>query len=287
MIATSGNLELDSGSISTNGHNGYTGSSHAGGGAGGSVWITATAVTGTGSIVSNGGSTSSYSAGGGGGGRIAIYVTNLIDDTVTLTASSSSYSPYGGAGTIYTSTADKKQLMLDNTGYGSTPTLIDPAAITADKVHVVNVTRSANLQVTSGEVLRVPTLEVLAKITGDNINIRTTELRVVGSIVGETSVTISDDSFSASDALSPCNHGDDLEFGLEASTFVTGYENSLPSLIDGRNSTGIRATGWVRADFGAPVTLNRLTVEALTGRGDLSTLINTHDVQYSEFTTGP
>ena len=85
------------------------------------------------------------------------------------------------------------------------------AAITADKVHVVNVTRSANLQVTSGEVLRVPTLEVLAKITGDNINIRTTELRVVGSIVGETSVTISDDSFSASDALSPCNHGDDLE----------------------------------------------------------------------------
>ena len=76
-------------------------------------------------------------------------------------------------------------------------------------------------------------------------------------------------------------------FGLEASTFVTGYENSLPSLIDGRNSTGIRATGWVRADFGAPVTLNRLTVEALTGRGDLSTLINTHDVQYSEFTTGP
>ena len=88
MIATSGNLELDSGSISTNGHNGYTGSSHAGGGgAGGSVWITATAVTGTGSIVSNGGSTSSYSAGGGttpSHGRLALYTAPSASHHVPL-----------------------------------------------------------------------------------------------------------------------------------------------------------------------------------------------------------
>ena len=45
----------------------------AGGGSGGSIWLTAGALAGTGTIAADGGAGELYDGGGGGGGRIAIY----------------------------------------------------------------------------------------------------------------------------------------------------------------------------------------------------------------------
>ena len=45
----------------------------AGGGSGGSIWLTAGALAGTGAIAADGGAGELYDGGGGGGGRIAIY----------------------------------------------------------------------------------------------------------------------------------------------------------------------------------------------------------------------
>ncbi len=47
-----------------------------GGGAGGSVYVTAGTLTGAGAFVANGAASGNANAGGGGGGRIAVYYTN-------------------------------------------------------------------------------------------------------------------------------------------------------------------------------------------------------------------
>ncbi|MEI8043177.1 MAG: C-type lectin domain-containing protein [Verrucomicrobiota bacterium] len=67
-------LALD-GTISANGSPG--GWDKSGGGAGGSVWLEAGALTGAGQLSAIGGNGSAY--GGGGGGRIALYSTNTAD----------------------------------------------------------------------------------------------------------------------------------------------------------------------------------------------------------------
>ncbi|MFL6246089.1 MAG: Ig-like domain-containing protein [Thermoanaerobaculia bacterium] len=88
------------GDIKANGLGG--GSSIARGAAGGSVWITAGRVTGTGSIEANGGS-GVY--GGGAGGSIAVEYTNATSTLPPLTvypnATSRGDSTNGGGGTIY------------------------------------------------------------------------------------------------------------------------------------------------------------------------------------------
>jgi hypothetical protein len=60
--------------ISANGNKGLQDNS--GGGSGGSIWITAGAVSGTGNISVVGGNGSPFDGGGGGGGRLAIYSPN-------------------------------------------------------------------------------------------------------------------------------------------------------------------------------------------------------------------
>ena len=84
------------GRVSANGRDGTS----AGGGAGGSIWITAPTITGAGPISANGGS-GSVNSGGGGGGRIAVYVTTTNLFTGPITAYGGGGGNRGGAGTIY------------------------------------------------------------------------------------------------------------------------------------------------------------------------------------------
>lgn len=95
-LTVGGTLNLD-GSVSANGNPGLQDNS--GGGAGGSVWITAGALTGAGTISADGGSGELFSGGGGGGGRIAIYCpSNLFSGT--LSAVGGSGFANGGAGSV-------------------------------------------------------------------------------------------------------------------------------------------------------------------------------------------
>ncbi|HEY9172944.1 MAG TPA: hypothetical protein VI136_11715, partial [Verrucomicrobiae bacterium] len=96
-LNVAGNLTLE-GDISADGQNGLT--SRSGGGAGGSVWITAQSLTGNGTISANGGNGEPIHGGGGGGGRVALDVaTNLFSGVVT--ARGGAGFERGGGGTIY------------------------------------------------------------------------------------------------------------------------------------------------------------------------------------------
>jgi hypothetical protein len=113
------------GSISADGKPGS--GSYAGGGAGGSVWLTLGTWSGSGIVSANGAPGVLPGGGGGGGGRISIsFNTNSFAGPVTA------YGGYGtnagGAGTIYlkTNSLGFAQLILDNGGLLGTNTVFDP-----------------------------------------------------------------------------------------------------------------------------------------------------------------
>ncbi len=81
-ISVGGTLNID-GNLSANGDYGWQDDS--GGGAGGSIWISANTLTGLGTISAAGGNGDFWNGGGGGGGRIAIYSpTNLFAGITNL-----------------------------------------------------------------------------------------------------------------------------------------------------------------------------------------------------------
>jgi RHS repeat-associated protein len=125
-----------------------------GGGAGGSIWITASNLTGSGAIAANGGYApgASHTGGGGGGGRIAIYYTTN-SFAGGLSAVGNYGSQYGGAGTIYTKAASQTwgQLTLDNGGNVGAATVL-PGNETFDNLLVQG---QAQLVVPTNEVLTV------------------------------------------------------------------------------------------------------------------------------------
>lgn len=96
-----GTLTVD-GQINADGTDGLM--DNAGGGAGGSVLITADSMFGAGQIVANGGGGDWYEGGGGGGGRIAVYThtTNGFKGLVSVNGGEG-YSQ-GGEGSIFYST---------------------------------------------------------------------------------------------------------------------------------------------------------------------------------------
>jgi len=105
-----------------------------GGGAGGSIWITASNLTGSGSIAANGGRSwsSPYgTGGGGGGGRIAIYYTNYTFSGV-ISVNGGSGSQPGQPGTVYT-IPHEKTLALDTQvlGFLTTPFSVDSWSLNA------------------------------------------------------------------------------------------------------------------------------------------------------------
>jgi hypothetical protein len=99
-LNVNGALTVD-GAISADGNNAtYPG---AGGGSGGSVWLTAGTLDGNGLISANGGAGQGNLGGGGGGGRIAIYSpVNNFAGQITV-AGGGGFAP-GGDGSIYVST---------------------------------------------------------------------------------------------------------------------------------------------------------------------------------------
>lgn len=106
---------------------GLGGQLNSGGGAGGSLWLSPSILTGSGKITAHGGP-GNGSAGGGGGGRISInYASNSF--TGTITAYGGPGGVAGGAGTIYLRPNNVAigQVILDNGGFIGTNTPISSA----------------------------------------------------------------------------------------------------------------------------------------------------------------
>jgi hypothetical protein len=109
------NTIIIDGTIDASGLNGSGGRGD-GGGSGGSVWITAGNISGSGSVQANGGSGSNtyYDGGGGGGGRISLAYDTYTSSFATLSAyggSGPDNAQSGGAGTIF------KKASTDTNGY--------------------------------------------------------------------------------------------------------------------------------------------------------------------------
>jgi hypothetical protein len=87
------------GTLSANGVR-YIGG-HAGGGAGGSIWINTDTLAGSGSIASDGGIGYATEGGGGGGGRVAVYYnTDSSSLSGSTTVSGGTGVDNGDAGTL-------------------------------------------------------------------------------------------------------------------------------------------------------------------------------------------
>src|ERR1035437_6246232 len=100
--------------------------SHAGGGAGGSIWISTHTLAGAGLLAANGGNGEDGDGGGGGGGRIAVYY-----DTSSFSGQSTAYGgggyQRGGAGTVYlkSSALPAGDLVVNQGGSAGVPTPLD------------------------------------------------------------------------------------------------------------------------------------------------------------------
>jgi len=118
---------LVNGLISANGSNG-TGLA-GGGGAGGSVYLTAGTFSGNGTITANGGAGANSLGGGGGGGRIAI-LANMYNFGGTANCYGGGGGNYGGAGTVVLSQNSAWQsIVLDNGGNTGPSTLLQLASV--------------------------------------------------------------------------------------------------------------------------------------------------------------
>lgn len=98
-----------------------------GGGAGGSIWITAAQLTGGGTISANGGIGEWVDGGAGGGGRLALYLgADAFTGTLTAAGGRSGHQP-GGAGTIYIRLDDQPvgDVLVDNGGVRGAQTPLD------------------------------------------------------------------------------------------------------------------------------------------------------------------
>ena len=129
---TAGGTFIVNGTISADGANGTN--SRSGGGSGGSIWLTAHVVSGSGAIHAQGGAGEPTHGGGGGGGRIAIQ-----SDANTFTGSMTAYggtgAKIGGAGTVYTQlTGQNGLLVFDNGGQAGTNSL---ASVSSGSVDVL------------------------------------------------------------------------------------------------------------------------------------------------------
>ena len=125
------------GTVTINGEiraNGQSGSTPQDGGAGGSIYITASSFEGSGALRANGGDATDYWFYGGGGGRIAVVLTG--SDTfgsVTFSAiggwKALVWGAYGAAGTIYLQTASQA-------GGKGTVTINNAGRVTGARTHI-------------------------------------------------------------------------------------------------------------------------------------------------------
>ncbi|MBK8231180.1 MAG: hypothetical protein IPK72_11445 [Candidatus Eisenbacteria bacterium] len=163
----------------------------AGGGAGGSIWVTAGSVTGAGAISASGGKTL-RNGGGGGGGRVALYADAYLFSG-TLKACGGQGSVYGGAGSIYTKVTGQPlgDLTYGNCGVTATRASTELAG---------PLDLAANVLVTGGAVV-TPT------VSG------TMHLEVPGAVRSETTGVISASWYGYASSTGPGEGGDQIDGG--------------------------------------------------------------------------
>jgi hypothetical protein len=121
---TVGNTLTIDGRVTANGLNGIP--DNAGGGAGGSLYLTAKTIAGIGAILADGGAGEWVDGGGGGGGRIALH-SSTLSFTGELFARGGGGHQRAGAGSIYKQTTGQTggELVLDNDGNAGALTPLD------------------------------------------------------------------------------------------------------------------------------------------------------------------
>jgi len=128
-LSIGGQLQVD-GQITANGADGV--SPYSGGGSGGSIWLSAAACSGAGSISANGGAGEPRDGGGGGGGRIAFYTgagqASASTFAGTTSARGGAGATYGGPGTIYLQ-GTSRLVQIDNGGPRGTTTLASGSGV--------------------------------------------------------------------------------------------------------------------------------------------------------------
>jgi hypothetical protein len=207
QLTIGGKLEVD-GSILADGLRATN--SHAGGGAGGTLLISASTISGAGTISANGGNGETPDGGGGGGGRVAIYfeTDNFSGQISTFGGSGVNY---GGAGTIYLQASSNTvgQLIIANGGKRGTNTFFSPSNI-------------GDLNISGGAVAQaqVPTYAISNLFLGSNSTLATADstpltLTVNGSATIESNAAISADfrSFSGIGNGGSCSAGSGGGYG--------------------------------------------------------------------------
>ncbi len=145
----------------------------AGGGSGGSIWLTVNKLVGNGAITANGGAGEWIDGGGGAGGRIAVYYT-VNDFTGAITASGSPGNQRGGAGTIYRRQSGSAfgQLLVNNGGaWGNYTPLTSPEPFQLTLAEMAYVYPVEPLTVRDLEIRANATLTHLTGQTGCEVTV--------------------------------------------------------------------------------------------------------------------
>jgi len=285
-----GLLTMTSGAIiSANGEAGTTVSSiTGGGGAGGSVWITAAQVLGTGLVSADGGARVSGAwSGGGGGGRVAIHSTTTIADTISARALGGYGSAVrvGAAGTVFLSTADgdRTEVVVFNTASGSTASTPLTAALVPAKLTKLFVKSYGVVRVDDAQHVRAAEVELesQSRLVGDVVNIDVARLEVMGVVEVDTRVRFSDAGYTAADGAPTCASAvdQDLSYTLSLETKDDKYDNTVAALTDGDWTTGAKTNAWIQASFKAPVAVNAIRVAA--HNVTKSSYINSQIIEYT------
>ncbi|MDE3067932.1 MAG: carboxypeptidase regulatory-like domain-containing protein [Verrucomicrobiota bacterium] len=190
-LVVNGTLDVE-GRISANGMDGTL--LGAGGGAGGSLWLSAGTFSGSGTIYANGGAGDKFGGGGGGaGGRIAIYFnTNRFTGTLSAKGGAG-FDLAGGAGTIYLKTnfVNVGQLLVDNGGAPGSATPITPAPIYY-AIFVLNVADGA--VATASSPLTLQSLDLAPGGTFRANSTQALNLTVLGDALVDTNAALRADA---------------------------------------------------------------------------------------------
>jgi len=240
-----GTLTLD-GSISATGGIGIGASEGrcSGGGAGGSINISADTLEGSGSIEANGGWTIDYiqDAGGGAGGRIAVY----YDDS-TYSGSYDAYGDfgheYGGAGTILLDDNDdglSASLTLDNDGNSGTLTELTEASLSFEDLIIQDGARLST------------TYAGTSTLTVNNLSITNdSELITTG---GDTTLTVNTSLATMTNSRIIANdHQYALTLNVPTLDLDTGSELNVSRLTLNATNVDIDGTSSISGDeYGCP-----------------------------------
>lgn len=169
-LIISGTLTVESGGLVRS--EGFAGTpNRAGGGSGGSVWITCGTLAGAGAIIASGGFGYDY-GGGGAGGRIAVYYSTSTWTGVIFAASGSSQNQYGGAGTVYLkqASAPTGQLIVDG-GINTNPFIAETPVSAADPIGDITVVRRGLVRIDGTASVGNVTVDQWAVLAGSPLSL--------------------------------------------------------------------------------------------------------------------